>query len=378
MKTQLFLTSVSEKYGAYAKAAAKRWLEVLPELSGVTIANETAAAQLGLGHLSAKDQACMLKLYAFDLVPKDCDSVLYSDTDVYPFAPLTPEVALHGVDFACVRDRWDDAHVNAISDNSGIPRHQYLNAGLFYMRRSCAPMLRGARVFVNKLPYVDQTALNVSRLAQRTRTAWLAARYNAMDRHADISLGNTHNPWQAWAAWEGAETPITQALPSIDYVISQLDFSHIFTTDAKHLRELAELAKKCRHVLEIGTFQGHAAWAMASTGALITTLDPGNQSGRQYRYGLTIDAFSMRSDEWFAADVDGTYDMIFHDAEHGVHVIPELERTWKYVLPGGYLAIHDAEQLEGWLGGTLNPAPILVSNSADSRGRQLLVLEKLL
>jgi hypothetical protein len=379
MKTHLFLTATGDRYQAMAKAAAKRWRKLLPELSGVTIAGDVDAILCGLGHYDPARRACALKLHAFELIPEDCDAVLYADLDVYPFCPISPSTALAGVDFACVRDRWDDGEVNRVSDSIGVPRHQYFNAGLFYARRNAAPMLAAARLFYDKLKWFDQTGFNLARFAHRTPTAWLPWRANVMDRHdLDYAHAATHAPHHAWPAWEANELRSFSPLPDPHAIIEDGDYSHPYATDPQHLHDLVNQAAGCRHILEVGTWQGHAAWPLAATGALVTTLDPIHQvSKRQYKGTLSLDAMAHTGAEWLAMDSDGVYDMIFHDAEHGPHIIPELEAWWGRLLPGGILAVHDAEQLEGWRGQTLPTKSVRVSIAPDARGRDLLMLRKI-
>jgi hypothetical protein len=366
-----------------AENAWRRWKKVLPELSGVTVATDQDAEKYrigneGLMHLDPARRACALKLFAWELVPADCDAIIYADLDVYPVCPMSPERALNGVEFACVRDRWDDPEVARVAGTVGIHPWEYFNAGLFYARRSASRMFPGARHFFDRLKWFDQTGLNIARVANDISTAWLPWRMNAMDRHDEgFALACSHAPHHAWPAWEADQHKEYLGLPDLETVIESLDFSHPYTTAASHLRVLGNLASLCRHVLEVGTFQGHAAWTMAAAGALVTTLDPAHEkSARLFRGPLSIDAFSCTGAEWIAANRCELYDLIFHDAEHGRHIIPELESLWDLVLPGGWLAVHDAEQLEGWNGSTLKPQCKAMSKIIDDRGRELMVLRK--
>jgi hypothetical protein len=362
-----------------ARPAALRWLDVVPGLCGWVVAGEAEAARFGYGDLDPARQACALKLHAFDLVPIDADAVLYADLDVLPHNGFPrPAWALQDVDFACVRDRWDDAEVGRVADSCGVPRWQYFNAGVWYARREAAPMLFGARAFYDRLKWYDQTGFNVARLAHRTRTRWLPWRCNAMDLHdAGLSLAASHAPHHAWPAWENGEIRGNVGLVDLEYLMDHLfQWDHPYVTDREHVRELARLAAGCKHVLEVGTFQGHTAWAMASQGAAVTTLDPANQvSKRLWKQGMSIDAMAHTGAEWLTMDVDGVYDLIFHDAQHGPEIVPELRRWWERILPGGVLAVHDAEQLEGWMGNDL-PGAVLGEVSRDGRGRELLVIRK--
>lgn len=363
-----------------AKTAAKTWCRKLPELAGATIADDVDAVLCGLESLNPIRRACALKLWAWDLVPEDTDAILYADLDVYPFDPVSPETALRGCDFACVRDRWDDPAIAEVADPLGLPRHQYFNAGLFYARREAAPMMTAARLFFDKLKWYDQTGLNLARYAFGTPTAWLPWRVNAMDRHAEgHAIGCAHCPDHAWPAWKFGQTRKYSPLPDPETIIGGQDYSHLFATAPEHLRVLVELAAGCRHILEVGTFQGHAAWPLAATGALVTTLDPSHQvSSRLFKHGLSIDAMANTGSQWLELDPNGSYDMIFHDAEHGTHIIQELEAWWLRLNPGGILAVHDAEQLEGWTGETLDGLSERIEVAPDERGRELLILRKFL
>jgi hypothetical protein len=354
-------------------------MECVPELAGWTVAGANEAAGLGYGRFDAARQACALKLHAFNLVPDDAEAVLYADLDILPHEGFPgPAMALRGVDFACVRDRWDDAEVGRVADECGVPRHQYFNAGLWYARARAEPVLHGALAFFDKLKWFDQTGFNISRVAHRTRTRWLPWRCNAMDRHDDgFSLAASHAPHHAWPAWEGGEIRGNVGLVDLEYLMEHLfQWSHPYVTDREHVRELASLAAGCKHVLEVGTFQGHTAWAMASQGAAVTTLDPANKvSKRLWMQGMSIDAMAHTGAEWLEMDVGGCYDMVFHDAEHGPGIIPELRQWWERILPGGVLAVHDAEQLEGWCGMDLD-GMAGVSKSTDGRGRELMRILK--
>lgn len=383
MKTQLLICATGDttgdKYPAMAKRAAGRWLCLLPELAGVTIATDTHAVALGLGHLDAIRRACAMKLWAFDLIPQDCDAVMYVDLDIFPHEPLAPSKALADVAFACVRDRWDDGEVARVATSVGIPPHQYFNAGLFYMRRTASAMLRMARRPYDRLKWYDQTGLNVARYMTGTATAWLPWRYNAMDRHdLGMSIACSHAPHHAWPAWEDGEEPPFRPLPNAEHVLSRMSFDHHYVTAPNHLMELYRMALHKRSVLDIGTFQGHSATVMAAAGAAVTSIDPENETRREFDYchGLSWDRIKATSREWLAEDEGEFYDMIFHDGEHGPEIIPELVEWWDRILPGGCLAVHDAEQLDGWNPETLDRVKS-VSVSPDARCRELMIILKL-
>jgi 2-polyprenyl-3-methyl-5-hydroxy-6-metoxy-1,4-benzoquinol methylase len=194
-----------------------------------------------------------------------------------------------------------------------------------------------------------------------------------MDFHrAGHYMSAAHCPDIAWPAWRDGKHQQADCLPFDEDVIAAQDTSHLWSTSEIHLRQLFNLALGRRHFLEVGTVRGAASWTMAAAGALVTTLDPAHEkSARLFRHGLSIDAMAHTGEQWLAMDPDGRYDLIFHDAEHGPHIIPELRAWWQRLTPGGALAIHDAEQLDGWRGEELTPH---ATTTTDERGRELLVL----
>ena len=377
MKSALLLCAIGDRYEKMAIAAASRWRELLPELYIACIADSSDAAWLHLPALDPTRAACLLKLHAWHLVPPDIDAILYADLDILPIAPRSPAAALAGVDFACVRDRWDDPEVARVAATIGLPAHEYFNAGLIYARRSTAPMFDAAIADFDRPKWYDQTALNLARARSGLRTAWLPWSHNVMDCHdAGYAVAASHAPHLAFPAWESGHFPAAGKMIDIAALLDSLDYSHGYTTSPGHLLDLHDLAAGRRHCLDIGTFRGHSALAMAAAGNLVTSIDPGNLSRRVFdpALGLSYDAFQSTSAAWIDADT-GTYDMIYHDAEHGPEIIPELERCWSPLQPGGILAIHDAEQLDGWAGQTLQPPPAARAANSDTRGRQLLILD---
>lgn len=376
MKTAIFLVAIGD-YAKHARAVVDVWKKLFPR-SLIFVAGQREAEQLGCDRWSHPGEvACALKLHVWDLLPKEIDAVLYADMDVAPIDPVGFESALRDVDLAVVRDRWDDHEVNRVADSVGVPRHDYFNAGVIYARRSTEAAFKGAQRFFNRLKWWDQTGLNVAVRAHSLKVRYLPWRMNAMDaKGPGPGIGALHAPHHCKPIWEGR--PIKPVrLPCVKEVLGGLDFSHGYVTDRAHLEELAGYVMQWFHVLEVGTFQGHAAWAMAARGALVTTLDPIHGVSKRIHgpHGLSIDAMAHKGEEWLDLD-ENVYDAVFHDAEHGPHIIPELRQWWDRILPEGFLAVHDAEQLDGWKGDDLANVHYKTV-TADRKGRELLIIHKM-
>ena len=162
-----------------------------------------------------------------------------------------------------------------------------------------------------------------------------------------------------------------------DAVITQiraLDYSHSWTTDVTHIIELYQRAKAYagKPGLEIGSFRGHSTFAIANAGVNLAVYDI-DQSYEAERKNL-LSNFTV---EWNMASGQDclldprTFDFIFHDSDHGNHMIPELSDFFKKKLnPGGLMVIHDIDalNLESFLSAIGRPEYVITQ---DNKGRQL-------
>lgn len=165
-------------------------------------------------------------------------------------------------------------------------------------------------------------------------------------------------------------------------ILRNLDYSHSWTFDVEHVVELYQV---CRShpgttALEIGSFRGHCALALALAGLEVTSIDISDEhlAARQAlarEHGQRITFLIESSDEHLLKPV--TYDIVLHDnGRRRSELGDELEAYWNRKLnAGGLLIVHNVEQLEmPRLLKRLAPESHFVT--ADRRGRQLGYFEK--
>ncbi len=383
MNACVALIAIGERYESYLPKAAARW----GDLTGLPVVafGDGQARQLGCPHDHPGERACWLKLHLWDLVPDGYDVILYADMDIWPIKPAMPSEALDcGVGLAVVRDRWADPVVAAAAESIGLAHWDYFNAGLLYMRRDpMAAVMRDARKSFCQLPWWDQTALNLTTANAGVSVRYLPWTHNAMDSSLiEHGLRGVHGSGTAWRLWETLphdgilHPPLHHRLE--DFLARNFDWWHGYVTDRTHVLELAQTAGSLggrAQVIEVGTFQGHSAFAMAHAGAGVTTLDPANKTGRWFVDGVCVDALACTGLDFLAFDLN-QWDMVFHDAEHGPSIIPELQEWWSRIRPGGILAIHDSEQLHGHWRADRLPGYAGHTETADARGRMLAIVRK--
>lgn len=123
--------------------------------------------------------------------------------------------------------------------------------------------------------------------------------------------------------------------------LQELDYSHPWVTAPKHIVEIYEEA--CKHkgwALDVGTFQGHSAFALHLAGLKVFTMDIDEKHFDNAPFARHLHCASERYH-------NDTCDLsvIVHDAQHGQHMIPELVRYFGYVKSGGVLIVHDTNEL---------------------------------
>lgn len=122
------------------------------------------------------------------------------------------------------------------------------------------------------------------------------------------------------------------------------------------LEKLVELAAG-KTVLEIGSFMGLTAWAMAHTAKTITCVDTfkaATNGQRQCDELTTLEDFKravcrfdnvsyyVGTSEEAAQRIAGQVDIVLLDAMHTYEdVKADIERWWPHVLQGGIMAFHD-------------------------------------
>lgn len=164
-----------------------------------------------------------------------------------------------------------------------------------------------------------------------------------------------------------------------DY-LATVDDSHQMTTSVCHLEMLARAAEAMAgRILELGSHAGvsTAAIALAAPNAIIVSVDLCDHVSEAERVAYweslgieNIRPVSGRAGDYLSAAVrrDEHYSLIFHDAEHGDHVVPE------YVLCSRLtesLLIHDFDQLSAESARRLFNEWRHTFVSSDERGRML-------
>jgi len=135
----------------------------------------------------------------------------------------------------------------------------------------------------------------------------------------------------------------------IRHKIRSLDYSHPWTTDVEHIIEIFDKALSCggKTALEIGSFRGHATYAIAASGLSLTSFDLDRQYEKE-RMMLLQEyevRWNLKSGQESLKD-GNRYDFIFHDSDHGNHMIPELAGFFKLKLTEkGIMMVHDVDAL---------------------------------
>lgn len=156
-------------------------------------------------------------------------------------------------------------------------------------------------------------------------------------------------------------------------ILRALDYTDSNVTSLSHIITIHNFAKYFPFgiALEIGAYQGHSTLALASAMHTVVSYDI-SPEWEQHRQELLKD-YNV---EWhlagsYYAMLDcRSFDVIFHDADHGDKVVPELKILWNKVKPGGLLIVHDTDQITKPL-----PYPT-VYQTRDNRGRELSVYVK--
>lgn len=149
--------------------------------------------------------------------------------------------------------------------------------------------------------------------------------------------------------------------------------------------------EKTIYVCEIGSHKGFstAAIAQAISGECSGVWSVDNEMN--VPAGERLDLFKSLGIDWkinqknttgleyliHCAKCADQYDIIFHDAIHGFEAMPEYLLSWTLVKPGGYLIIHDWEQVESLCADRKQIIDHCgMTEIVDSRGRSLAFFRK--
>jgi predicted O-methyltransferase YrrM len=163
-------------------------------------------------------------------------------------------------------------------------------------------------------------------------------------------------------------------------LLESLDYSHSWCTSLCHILEIHETSKKYDGGigLELGSFKGQATLAMSLAGLRMVSYDIDDTCELERMNllkGREVDWIKARSDN--SLNESRMFDVIFHDADHGDTIIPELIRLFNERLnTNGVLMVHDSHQL------TLTKLFSGISEHSyyvtpDEIGRELLTITKL-
>lgn len=327
----------------------------------------------GIPSLGFKHKVFSIKFSIFDIFP-DIERVMYHDCDWRPvrqfdLMPFIPDP--NGLYF--VLDRSERTDLQDLERKYGLPPKSYCNAGWFVAHRDHKPAFEYCKdhYFDYANLYGDQCVFNQ---ALHDKITLADKRLNVMDLreiyHESEVLGY-HTSWNY---------PIYNGLKDIDWVttaveyINSWDDSEHWATAKQHFVEIHETAKQYRsgNALEVGTFTGMGAMSIRLAGMNVKTIDITTEflPRCQHLWSCwTVNFQKMSGQE--ELKMPEKYDLIFHDSEHGNHIIPELVQFFKTKLnPGGKLLVHDVNDLDlNVLLGELGDVGHTVTT--DYRGRQL-------
>ncbi|MEZ4499268.1 MAG: class I SAM-dependent methyltransferase [Thermomicrobiales bacterium] len=173
--------------------------------------------------------------------------------------------------------------------------------------------------------------------------------------------------------------PNTATMSQEEAVLRQLEYSHRWNFDVEHVVELFHVcqAHPGTTALEIGSYRGHCALAMALAGLAVISIDTSAehlearaQLIRDHRQSDFV-AFLIESSD-VELRLPRSFDIILHDnGRRGAKLLGELEAFWhQKLLPGGLLIVHNVEQIDvARLVRRLGAESHIVTT--DSRKRQL-------
>ncbi len=327
----------------------------------------------GIPSLGFTHKVFSIKFSIFDIFP-DIERVMYHDCDWRPvrqfdLMPYIPDPK--GLYFAL--DRVETEHIQDLERKYGMEPRSYFNAGWFVADREQHQMLQHCKnhYFDYKNRWGDQCVLNQ---VNKGKVTIADRRLNVMD------LGNLYPDSEVLGYHGGTNYPIYEGAKDFEWDVTVADRINLWddseewATARQHFVEIHETAKQYRggNALEVGTFTGMGAMSIRLAGMNTKTIDITTEflPRCQHLWSCwTVNFQKMSGQEELAQP--GKYDLIFHDSEHGNHIIPELVQFFKTKLnPGGKLLVHDVNDLDlNVLLGELGDVGYTVTT--DYKGRQL-------
>jgi 2-polyprenyl-3-methyl-5-hydroxy-6-metoxy-1,4-benzoquinol methylase len=354
----------------------------------VTIAGDEARAQaeeaavrvrrlLGLhtlildaGQLSdAEGSSPALRL--FDRIPERWDRVMLFAPDWRPVRAWNPDLLF--------RDRGAivavPARVPAGMTVRALPPGTPFDPGWMLIPRAAGPLLERLR-----MPSLD---LESPGFAEALRTVFSGRVTLAPEAFNVRDPDEWPDPANVMAIRQRGETgkddrrwKVTRYDDPSETMLRNLDYRHRWTFDVEHIVELFRVASAYAGgtALDVGSFRGHCAVALALAGLRVTSIDISEEhrrarEGMAGRFFLDID---FRIEHSYDALVrPEQYDVILHDAHPRERILPELQAFWtRKLAPGGMLMMHNIENFDRRaLLDVFQPEDHIVT--ADRRRRQL-------
>lgn len=160
------------------------------------------------------------------------------------------------------------------------------------------------------------------------------------------------------------ETKLMSQLTEFERLVKGFDFSNSMNTPKDHLLALYMSVKgsRAKSILEIGSHKGYSAAVMLLAAKFyVTSITLVDSSHEHYEDRLhlldttandnqikcLIEHIDSTAQDFLkkANENRRTFDFIYHDAQHGIEMIPEYLAYWEILRPDGILAIHDYEMI---------------------------------
>jgi predicted O-methyltransferase YrrM len=159
------------------------------------------------------------------------------------------------------------------------------------------------------------------------------------------------------------------------YRLLSLNYEDKCTTDKSHIISIYNFASRYsgRQALEIGSYKGHSTLALALAGLSVVSYDFDTEHTNQRENllkGFDVEWNCLHSQH--SLNDFRTFDVIFHDADHGNTIVHELEILWHKVNPNGLFIVHDFEQISI----PLTFVATLIYCTKDRSNRELAIFRK--
>ena len=287
---------------------------------------------------SRRERIWSLKLSIFDIVPAHYDRVMYFDNDWRPVRDWN--VDLHFPDRSAIYVAPDRNYLDVIRalEIANGHRGTYFNAGWMIIPRSARSFIEESRRRYADLPkrFADQCVLNQVLDGKVTH---VPAAFNVMDLKSwpdPASVMAVHSTTGKWnyevyrGETEDRDWQVVKYDDPNETILRNLDYSHRWTLDVEHIVELYQVASGYAggSALDVRSFRGHCALALALAGLRVTSIDASSKHRRD-REGMLSryfrDACFRIEHSTDQLETPGRYDVVLYDAEPNDRKRPEIE-----------------------------------------------------